>query len=122
MACRTHGSLFDESVHLLSARQSASPALQAILKAFPLSDGPSSGTDQAQFSPSFSKRSTLDGFSIWIDHRSRNRDDHFRETQTILHRNQFSEGRRLVYERVVVFSTHSPEHINRLLDELKKIV
>jgi len=28
----------------------------------------------------------------------------------------------LVYERVVVFSTHSPEHINRLLDELKKIV
>src|SRR5208337_3723403 len=81
MAYRTHGSLFDESVHLLSARQSASPALLAILKAIPLSDGPSSGTDQAQFSPSFSKRSTLDGFSIWIDHRSSNRDDHFPETQ-----------------------------------------
>ena len=53
----------------LNARQSAPPKLQAFLNAFPLPNGPSSGTDQAQYNASFSNRASLDAYSIRVDHK-----------------------------------------------------
>ena len=52
----------------LGARQSALPEVQPYLNAFPLPNGPSSGTDQAAYNASFSNKSTLDAYSIRIDH------------------------------------------------------
>jgi hypothetical protein len=54
----------------LSARQSALPAIQPYLNAFPLPNGPDDlGAGTAQFNASFSNRSTLDAYSIRVDHR-----------------------------------------------------
>lgn len=53
----------------LAARQSAAPALQPYLDAYPLPNGPASGADQAEYNSSFSNKGTLDAYSIRIDHR-----------------------------------------------------
>jgi hypothetical protein len=53
----------------LHARQSALPAIRPLLNAFPLPNGSSSGTDQAQYNASFSNRATLDAYSLRIDHK-----------------------------------------------------
>jgi hypothetical protein len=58
----------------LSARQSALPAIQPFLNAFPVPNGAddaASGT--AQFHASFSNKSTLDAYSIRVDHRLSNK-------------------------------------------------
>jgi len=59
----------------LNARQSAAPALQPFLNAFPL-PGPNTPDDLAngigQFNASYSDRSTLDAYSLRIDHTLRN--------------------------------------------------
>ncbi len=51
----------------ISSRQNAVPALQPYLNAFPLPNGPSTGTDQAAYDASFSNKSTLDAYSIRVD-------------------------------------------------------
>jgi hypothetical protein len=57
-----------------NARQSASAAIQPYLNAFPLPNGPdNSSTGTAQFNASFSNRSTLDAYSIRVDHRVNNK-------------------------------------------------
>jgi len=54
----------------LTARQNALLALQPFLNAFPLPNGPDNlATGVAQFNASFSNRSTLDAYSLRIDHR-----------------------------------------------------
>jgi hypothetical protein len=55
----------------VSARQNALPELRPYLNAFPLPNGPASGTDQAAFNASFSDKSTMDAYSIRIDHNLR---------------------------------------------------
>jgi hypothetical protein len=57
------------SVPSVDARTNAIPEVQPFLNAFPLPNGPVTGTDQAQFSASFSNRSTLNATSIRVDHR-----------------------------------------------------
>ncbi len=52
-----------------AARRNASPALQPFLNAFPLPNGSSSGTDQAEYNASFSSKATLDAYSVRIDHK-----------------------------------------------------
>jgi len=54
----------------LNARAFAVPAMQPFLNAFPLPNGSDNlGTGVAQFNSSFSNRSTLDAYSLRIDHR-----------------------------------------------------
>jgi Carboxypeptidase regulatory-like domain/TonB dependent receptor len=56
----------------LAARQSASSSIQPFLNAFPLpngADNPSNGA--AQFNSGFSNASTLDAYSLRVDHRPR---------------------------------------------------
>jgi hypothetical protein len=58
----------------LNARQSAILALQPFLNAYPLPNGPDNvGTGIAQFNASFSDSSTLDAYSLRIDHELFNR-------------------------------------------------
>lgn len=54
----------------LQARQSALPALQPLLKSFPLPNGPDNvATGIAQFNASFSTKSTVDAYSLRVDHK-----------------------------------------------------
>ena len=54
----------------LAARQSATPAMQPFLNAYPLANGADNvATGVAQFNSSFSSSSTLDASSLRIDHR-----------------------------------------------------
>ncbi len=54
----------------LLARQSAIPAVQPFLNAFPIPNGPDNTvTGVAQFNASFSNSSTLDAYSIRVDHK-----------------------------------------------------
>src|SRR6202022_3762808 len=54
----------------LTARQNAVPAMQPYLNAFPLPNGPDDlATGIAQFNASFSDPSTLDAYSLRIDHK-----------------------------------------------------
>jgi hypothetical protein len=55
----------------LSSRQNAMPALQAYLNAFPLPNGPEQGNGIAAFNASFANNSTLDAYSLRVDHRLR---------------------------------------------------
>src|SRR5260221_5780805 len=60
------------TVPYLSARQNAIPAVQPYLDAYPVPNGPS-GTDNlatgiAQFNSSYSSKSTLDAYSLRLDH------------------------------------------------------
>jgi hypothetical protein len=58
----------------LSTRQNALPAVQPFLNAFPQPNGPDDlATGIAQFNASYSNRSTLDAYSIRIDHKLNNR-------------------------------------------------
>lgn len=59
------------SVPSVNARQTAIPAVQPFLDAFPLptASAPSTGPDQVQFSASYSNAATLNATSIRIDHR-----------------------------------------------------
>lgn len=57
----------------VQARQSALPALQPYFNAYPLPTGPSLGNGIADFNASFSNSSTLDAYSLRIDHRLSNR-------------------------------------------------
>jgi len=58
----------------LNARQSAIPALQPFLNAYPFDPKqPNLGNGRAQFNASFSNRSTLDAYSLRIDHKLFNR-------------------------------------------------
>jgi len=57
-----------------SARQNASPPMQPFLNAFPLPNGPDNvSTGIAQFNASFSNRSSLDAYSLRIDHKLRDK-------------------------------------------------
>jgi hypothetical protein len=56
-------------VPTVSARQNAIVAVQPYLNAFPLPNGPSSGTDQAEYNASFSNQSTLDAYSLRVDQK-----------------------------------------------------
>jgi hypothetical protein len=55
----------------VAARQSAIPAMQPFLNAFPLPNGPedSANAGVAQFNASYSNPATLDAYSLRIDHR-----------------------------------------------------
>jgi hypothetical protein len=54
----------------VAARQNAIPAMQPFLNSFPLPNGPDNlATGIAQYNASFSNPSTLDAYSIRIDHR-----------------------------------------------------
>jgi hypothetical protein len=58
------------SVPDLAARQSASPAIQPFLNAYPLPNGPDSpATGVAQSNASYSNPATLDAYSIRVDHK-----------------------------------------------------
>jgi hypothetical protein len=58
----------------LNARQSAIPALQPFLNAYPLPNGPDNlATGAAQFNASFANKSTLDAYSLRLDHGLSNR-------------------------------------------------
>ena len=52
----------------IPARQNASIALQPYVKAFPLPNGPEVGDGIAQFNASFSNSSSLDAYSLRVDH------------------------------------------------------
>lgn len=52
----------------LAARQSAIPAMQLFLDAYPLPNGRDLGNGIAQFNTSFSDKSSLDAYSLRIDH------------------------------------------------------
>lgn len=56
----------------LAARQSALPAVQPFLNAFPLPNGPDLGQGVAEFNSSFSNASTLNAYSLRLDHRLSN--------------------------------------------------
>lgn len=54
----------------LNARQSATPALQPFLNAYPFDPNqPNLGNGRAQFNASFSNSSTLDAYSLRVDHK-----------------------------------------------------
>jgi carboxypeptidase family protein/TonB-dependent receptor-like protein len=57
----------------LLARQSAPPAIQPFLNAYPVPNGPDFGNGIAQFNASFSNKATLDAYSLRIDHRLTNK-------------------------------------------------
>ena len=58
----------------LNARQTAAPALQPFLNAYPFDPKqPNRGNGVAQFNASFSNKSTLDAYSLRIDHKLFNR-------------------------------------------------
>jgi carboxypeptidase family protein/TonB-dependent receptor-like protein len=50
------------------ARQNATPALQPFLNAYPMPNGADLGNGIARFDTSYSNRSTLDAYSIRVDH------------------------------------------------------
>jgi hypothetical protein len=52
----------------LAARQNATPGTQAIINAFPLPNGPSTGVDLSQLAASYTDHSSLDATSLRIDH------------------------------------------------------
>ena len=58
----------DTYVPSLASRQNAPAALQPLLNAFPLPNGPSLGNGTAAFSASYSDPSTLDSSSIRVDY------------------------------------------------------
>jgi hypothetical protein len=53
----------------LNSRQSAAPAVQPYFNAYPVPNGPALGDGTAPFNATFTNRSTLDAYSIRIDHR-----------------------------------------------------
>jgi len=53
----------------VNARQSAPAAIQPFLNAFPLPNGSAVASGTAQFNASFSDRSTLDAYSLKLDHK-----------------------------------------------------
>ena len=61
-------SVSDNLVPSISARQSAIPATQPLLKAFPIPNGTDFGNGSAQFKTTFSSPSNLNATSIRIDH------------------------------------------------------
>ncbi len=65
----------ETTVPSISARQSAAPALQPFLNAYPLPNpnAPDTGPNPAPFSASFSNNSTLDAYSLRVDHRLNNK-------------------------------------------------
>ena len=52
----------------LNARQTASPAIQPYLNAYPLPNGANVGAGRAQFNSTFSNIGTLDAYSLRLDH------------------------------------------------------
>jgi hypothetical protein len=52
-----------------AARQRAVPAMQPYLNAFPVSNGPDIGNGMAQLNKSYSNPSSLDAYSLRLDHR-----------------------------------------------------
>src|SRR5580658_8819507 len=58
-----------DSVPDLNARESASPAVQPFLNAYPLPNGPELGDGIATFNASFSNKATLDAYSLRLDQR-----------------------------------------------------
>jgi hypothetical protein len=56
-------------VPTISARKDATATVQPFLNAFPLPNGPSSGTDQAEYNTSFSNQSNLDAYSLRVDQK-----------------------------------------------------
>jgi len=61
------------TVPSLSARQSAIPVVQPFLNAYPLPTGSDLGNGTAPFNRSFSNSSTLDAYSIRLDHKVTNK-------------------------------------------------
>jgi hypothetical protein len=57
------------TVPSISARQSAIPALQPFLNAYPQPNGPDLGNGVARFNASFSNAASLDAYSLRLDHR-----------------------------------------------------
>jgi hypothetical protein len=58
----------------VAARQNAAPALQPYLNAYPMANGPDDvSTGTAQFNASYSDPSSLDAYSVRIDHRVNDR-------------------------------------------------
>jgi hypothetical protein len=58
-----------DTVPSLAARQAAIPAVQPFLNAFPKPNGADLGNGLAQFNASFSNSSSLDAYSLRVDHR-----------------------------------------------------
>ena len=65
------------SVPSLASRQAASAAAQPYLNAFPIPNGPDLAGGLAQFSGSYSDKSTLDAVSLRIDHNLTNKINFF---------------------------------------------
>ncbi len=59
----------ETTVPSVGARQSAIPAIQPYLSAFPLPNGADLGNGLAEFNASYSNSSTLDAYSLRVDHR-----------------------------------------------------
>jgi hypothetical protein len=57
----------------VAARQSATPATQSLLSAFPVPNGADLGNGSAQFNASFSNASSLDATSLRLDHKMNDR-------------------------------------------------
>src|SRR5579862_8510511 len=63
----------DTTVPDVEARQNAIPAMQPFLNAFPLPNGPNLGNGMAPFNASFSDSSTLNAYSLRLDHKLNSR-------------------------------------------------
>jgi len=61
------------SVPDATARQNASAPIQPFLNAFPIQNGPELGNEIAQFSASYSNSSTLNAYSLRVDHNINSR-------------------------------------------------
>ena len=71
----------DTYVPSLASRQNAPAAVQPLLNAFPLPNGPNLGNGTAAFSASYSDPSTLNSSGIRIDYLALAKSDHFRKVQ-----------------------------------------
>ncbi len=91
----------------LQARQNATPGMQPFLNAYPLPNGPDDVTKGiAQFNASFSNKSSLDAYSLRIDH-------HFGERLILFGRYNYSPSNSLLRgDPNAPLSTVSPNEID----------
>jgi Carboxypeptidase regulatory-like domain/TonB dependent receptor len=89
----------------IAARQGAIPAMQPFFNAFPLPNGPDNpATGIAQLNASFANRSTLDAYSLRIDHR-------FNKSLSVFGRYNYSPSETLQRGAAAALNTISPTDI-----------
>ena len=89
----------------LDARQNANPALQPYLNAFPLPNGSDLGNGAAEFNSSYSNSSTLDAYSLRLDHK-------VSDGLTLFGRYNYSPSKTVQRGNGESLSTLSPSRIN----------